>query len=130
MLNGSHPIKQGLMLFAHGSRDAAWKQPFEAMLAKVRFEKPELPAGLAYLELMQPDFAAQTAHLVAQGVRCIRILPVFLAVGKHLRVDLPEFVEMATKRYADIDLTFEILPAVGETAQLQQVIVDLALSKA
>jgi sirohydrochlorin cobaltochelatase len=121
-------IQQGLMLFAHGSRDRAWAQPFEAMLAKVKAAKPELPCGLAYLELMQPDFAAQTALLVAQGVRHIRVLPVFLAVGKHLRVDLPEFIEMAKTQYADIGLTFEALPAAGETPQLQQAIVDLALS--
>ncbi len=121
------PKKQGLMLFAHGSRDAAWKQPFESMLAKIQAVEPTMPSGLAYLELMQPDFATQTAQLVAQGVRHIRVLPVFLAVGKHLRIDLPEFVEAAQAHYADIELSFEVLQAAGETAQIQQAIVNLAL---
>jgi sirohydrochlorin cobaltochelatase len=124
------PIKHnGLMLFAHGSRDIAWKLPFESILNKIKTKQPELPCGLAYLELMQPDFAALTADLVNQGVRHIRVLPVFLAVGKHLRVDLPEFVQTAQAAYAGIGLTFEILPAVGETAVLQHAVVDLALSK-
>jgi sirohydrochlorin cobaltochelatase len=129
-LSGQLPTKQhGLILFAHGSRDTAWKIPFESILAKIQIKQPQLPCGLAYLELMQPDFATQTADLVAQGVRHIRVLPLFLAVGKHLRVDLPGFVQEAQSAYADIDLTFEVLPAVGETMVLQQAIVDLALSK-
>ena len=121
--------QQGLILFAHGSRDTAWKLPFESILTKIQIKQPYLACGLAYLELMQPDFATQTTDLIAQGVRHIRVLPLFLAVGKHLRVDLPNFVQEAQLTYAGIGLTFEILPAIGETAVLQQAIVDLALSK-
>jgi sirohydrochlorin cobaltochelatase len=117
----------GLILFAHGSRDAAWALPFEAILAKIQTISPDLPCGLAYLELMQPDFATQTAALVTQGVRHIRVLPVFLAIGKHLRIDLPAFVQHAITSHAALGLTFEVLPAAGETAMLQNAVVNLAL---
>jgi sirohydrochlorin cobaltochelatase len=126
-LPSTPPTLHGLILFAHGSRDAAWALPFEAILEKIQTISPNLPCGLAYLELMQPDFATQTAALVTQGVQHIRVLPVFLAIGKHLRIDLPAFVQQAITTHADVGLTFEILPAAGETTTLQNAVVDLAL---
>lgn len=118
----------GLILFAHGSRDSTWKQPFEIVLEIIKTKQPQLPCGLAYLELMQPDFATQTTYLFNQGVRHIRVLPIFLASGKHLRIDLPLLVDNACKLYAEFELTFEILSAAGESDILQQAIVSLALS--
>jgi sirohydrochlorin cobaltochelatase len=115
----------GLILFAHGSRDPIWAQPFEAMLARIQQAAPQMHCSLAYLELMQPDFAAVTAQLVERGVTHIRVLPAFLAVGKHLRVDLPEFVVQALATHAG--LRIEVLPAAGLTDTLQNAIVELAL---
>lgn len=115
----------GLILFAHGSRDPAWKLPFEAMLASVRAAQPHTPCDLAYLELMTPDFASVCADLQAQGARHIRVLPVFLAAGKHLRADLPELV--AAAQAAHPELTFTVLPPVGESPTLHAAIVALAL---
>ena len=117
----------GLILFAHGSRDPAWAMPFEAMLASVKAADAQTPAALAYLELMQPDFASTTAQLVAQGVTHIRVLPVFLAAGKHLRVDLPELVAFATTAHPG--LSFTVLPPAGESPALRSAIVVLALQK-
>ncbi len=115
----------GLILFAHGSRDPIWAQPFEAMLARIQLAAAQMPCQLAYLELMQPDFATVTASLVDKGVTHIRVLPAFLAVGKHLRVDLPEFVAQAHAQHPG--LRIEVLPAAGLTDTLQNAIVELAL---
>jgi sirohydrochlorin cobaltochelatase len=115
----------GLILFAHGSRDPAWAQPFEAMLARIQLAAPAMPSALAYLELMQPDFATVTEQMVLQGVTHVRVLPAFLAVGKHLRVDLPEFVGQALAKHPGLHI--EVLPAAGLTETLQNAIVDLAL---
>jgi sirohydrochlorin cobaltochelatase len=115
----------GLILFAHGSRDATWAQPFEAMLGKIAAAAPQRPCVLAYLELMQPNFASACAQLVALGVTHIRVLPAFLAVGKHLRVDLPEFVAQAQRLHSGLHI--EVLPAAGLTQSLQDAMVALAL---
>ena len=117
---------QATLLFAHGSRDPAWGQPFEAMRARVQAARPDAPCALAYLELMQPDVAAACVQLAAQGVRRVRVLPVFLAAGKHLRVDLPELIAQA--QAAHPQLQFEVLPPAGESAALQNAIVELALN--
>ena len=51
----------GLILFAHGARDAAWAAPFEAVAARIRTQRPQWRVVLAYLELMPPDLAALIA---------------------------------------------------------------------
>ena len=117
----------GLILFAHGSRDPAWRLPFEAMLASVRAASDKTTlCELAYLELMQPDFGSIAADLAAKGVAHIRVLPVFLAAGKHLRTDLPELVQVAITAHPQ--LSFTVLPPVGESPALHQAIVNLALA--
>ena len=52
---------QGLILFAHGARDAEWAEPFERLLDLVRQRAPQTQVRLAYLELMRPDIAAGKA---------------------------------------------------------------------
>lgn len=115
----------GLILFAHGSRDPAWAAPFESMRTRIVQAAPTVPCELAYLELMQPSFLQAVEKLVTAGVSHIRVLPVFLAVGKHLRVDLPELVEQALQVHTG--LQFEVLPAAGESAALQNAVLALAL---
>jgi len=71
----------GLILFAHGARDARWAAPFEALLARLRERRPELPAALAFLEHMSPDLQTAALGLAAQGVRRIRVVPCFSAAA-------------------------------------------------
>lgn len=118
--------RHATLLFAHGSRDAAWALPFQAMQMRVAAANPDAPCILAYLELMQPDFAAAAVQLAAAGSSRVRVLPIFFAAGKHLRVDLPELIAQA--QAAHPQLQFEVMPPAGESAVLQNAIVELALN--
>lgn len=53
---------RGLLLFAHGARDAAWAAPFQAVVQRVRTEQPALQVALAFLELMLPDLPTAAAR--------------------------------------------------------------------
>lgn len=83
----------GLLLFAHGARDAAWAAPFEAVLARVRARRPDAQVMLAFLELMQPDLTAAAARLVHQGCRRVDVVPLFLGTGGHVRRDVPQLLQ-------------------------------------
>jgi sirohydrochlorin cobaltochelatase len=41
-------MKTGLLLFAHGARDAAWAAPFEALAQQLRALRPEAEVALAF----------------------------------------------------------------------------------
>ena len=84
---------RGLLLFAHGARDAAWAAPFEAVLARVRARRPDAHVMLAFLELMQPDLTSAATQLVRQGCRRVDVVPLFLGTGGHVRRDMPRLLQ-------------------------------------
>src|SRR5215831_7041888 len=98
-------MRRGLILFAHGARDPGWAEPFETLAARVRALAPDTPVRLAFLELMTPDLGAAAAELIASGAQSIRIVPIFLGPGGHLRRDLPQRV--AALRDKHLGVSFE-----------------------
>jgi len=118
--------QHGLILFAHGSRDPRWAEPFEAIRAAVQARAPALTLRLAYLELMQPDLAAAADALVAEGCTHIDVLPLFLGSGGHLRRDLPPMVDAIQTRHPQVRATLHA--AAGEAPALIAAMADHALS--
>jgi len=114
-----------VILFAHGSRDPLWSRPIEAIAARMAALQPATPVCCAYLELMSPDLATAAQGLVAGGARYIRVVPMFLGVGKHARHDLPELLQTMSERYPDVH--FDLQPAIGEQPQVVDLMARVAL---
>jgi sirohydrochlorin cobaltochelatase len=104
--------KTALILFAHGARDPIWTAPFERVLARVRNEAPARDAMLAYLEFIAPDLRAAIAAQVANGHRAVRVVPLFLGPGGHLRRELPQLLDEARAAHPGVDI--EATPPAGE----------------
>jgi sirohydrochlorin cobaltochelatase len=119
-------MKTGLILFAHGSRDPRWAEPFEAVRQGVLERAPELPVRLAYLELMTPDLATAADALVADGCTRIEVLPLFLGTGGHLRRDLPPLVAAIGERHPQVTARLHV--AAGEAPALIAAMAEHALS--
>lgn len=103
--------RHGLLLFAHGARDASWSRPFQAVSALLA-DDADRPVALAYLELMQPDLATAGAQLVALGCDAITVVPLFLGTGGHVRRDLPKLLDELRARHAGT--RWRLAPAIGE----------------
>ena len=112
----------GLVLFAHGSRDARWAEPFAAVEARVRALLPDLPIVVAFLERMEPDLAAAVGELVGAGVRRVRVVPLFLGFGGHLREDLPRLAAAVAAEHEGV--TVDLAPPAGEDAQVLAALAD------
>jgi len=110
-------MKQGLVLFAHGARDPRWAEPFERLQQRVRALAPGAEVRLCYLELMRPDLEGAIAELVALGVDSIRVVPVFLGQGGHVRRDLPGLIAAAQGRFAGTAIS-AVAPAGEDGAVL------------
>jgi sirohydrochlorin cobaltochelatase len=115
----------GIILFAHGSRDAQWRLPFEAILQSIRAQHSG-PTDLAFLECMEPSLSQAIDTMAQNGVKHINVVPVFLAVGSHVRKDLPLLLE--TSRSAHPALSIHVSAAIGEQTEIQQAIARFALS--
>jgi sirohydrochlorin cobaltochelatase len=112
--------QRGILLFAHGSRNPAWAAHFERLRDEVRKSAPQV--SLCYLELCAPDFAAGVAHLIGAGCTEIKVIPIFLAPGKHTEQDLPELVVEAQRVHAGV--RFEVEPTLLESGAMLALMVE------
>ena len=119
-------MKTGLLLFAHGARDARWALPFESVADAVRSKRPAQPVRLAFLEFMTPDIRTAAGELVADGCDQIDVLPLFLGAGGHVRKDLPPLLDELRATHRQV--TFTLHPAVGEAPGLVAAMADIALA--
>jgi sirohydrochlorin cobaltochelatase len=129
-----------IILFAHGSRDPLWRAPLEAVASAIAAKHPSTPVRCAYLELCAPDLPTVTTEIIAahaifqragglnevlNGTFFVRIVPMFLGMGKHAREDLPELV--AALRAAHPAVRFEVVAPIGEDARVTALLADIAV---
>ena len=118
-------MKKAIVLFAHGSRDPLWHRPMQAVAERVAAQQPAVAVACAYLELSSPSLHDAVQTLVDQGCQQMRIVPMFLGVGKHVREDLPQMLANLVAQHPTV--VFEPLPAVGEHPDLLDLMAQIAL---
>jgi sirohydrochlorin cobaltochelatase len=109
---------QALILFAHGSRDTAWRAPFDTVAARVRELRPDAQVSVAFLEFAAPSLPDAVADAAARGATAIGIVPMFLGLGGHLRHDMPGIVAAARARVPGVAVT--VTPSLGEAEDVLQ----------
>jgi sirohydrochlorin cobaltochelatase len=114
-----------LLLFAHGSSDPTWAAPFEAIRDAVA-ARSMTPVALAYLERMHPSLDEATAALAHDGVGDITLVPLFLAVGGHMRNDLPAMVREAEAAHS---VRITVRKTIGESPEMRASIADWILGE-
>lgn len=117
--------RRAIILFGHGSRDARWREPMERLAERIRGQAPQVAVACAYLELTQPPLPDAAAGLIAQGADHIRVLPMFLGMGKHVREDLPMLVQALRGAHPGVEFTLQA--AVGEDERLIATLARIAL---
>jgi sirohydrochlorin cobaltochelatase len=105
-------MTRGLLLFAHGARDARWAEPFEDVARRVRARDPALSVQLAFLEFMAPTLREAGAALASAGCDGVDIVPLFLGAGGHVRKDLPLLVAELAQRNPQV--RWQLRAAIGE----------------
>ena len=125
-LSTAQPILNGIILFAHGSRDAQWRLPIEAVAANIQAKSTAVLVRCAYLELCEPTLPEAATVLLAAGAQKIRVMPLFLGVGKHAREDLPVLITQIQKEHPEAII--ELMPAVGENPALIALMAEIALA--
>lgn len=105
-------MKQAVVLFAHGARDPEWARPVRRIAAMISGEVPAMPVEVAFLEFMSPGLDEAIDRVVADGAGQVRVVPVFLAEGGHLKRDVPVLIDAARARHPDC--LIDLARAVGE----------------
>ena len=110
-------MRDGIVLFAHGSREPGWARPFENIARQL---SGQFPVELAYLERMQPTLDEAVAALVSKGAKRVRIIPLFLGEGGHVRDDLPKLAAAARAKHAGVEIVLE--QTIGERKEITDAI--------
>jgi sirohydrochlorin ferrochelatase len=79
-------VTPALLLVAHGTRDPAGPIVTERVAARVRRALPGVPVAVGFADVRRPSIADALATLPGP---CVAV-PMFLAAGYHVRVDVPE----------------------------------------
>ena len=114
------PPPELLVLYAHGSRDPRWRATFEELAAAAAAEAGTGAVRLAYLELSAPTIAEVIGDAARAGIVRLRVLPLFLAAGKHTSEDVLARVDEARVRHPALDI--ELLPPVGEDVRMRSLL--------
>ncbi len=115
------------ILFAHGSRDPAWRAPIEAIAARMQTLRPAARVTCAYLEYTEPTLQQAVAALLADGATSVAIWPMFLGTGRHAREDLPRLVDELRATHPDV--AFTLHPAIAEHPDVVQAMASAALGE-
>lgn len=113
---------KAIILFGHGARDIRWREPFDRLAGLWRAQHPDIPAQLAFLEMMQPSLEEAVSALVDKGATELVVVPVFFGQGGHLRNDFPLFLQECRGKFPGVSLS--ATPAAGEDLAVLQAIVD------
>ena len=121
------PLSQapaGLILFAHGSRNPAWRKPFDRLLKDV-VKRGNCQAILAFGEFIMPGLVEAAQTLAAAGVKKAVIVPLFLGGGLHVRGDLPK---LAAQARAASGIKLRVARAIGDDAEVLKAIADYSVA--
>ena len=118
----------GVILFAHGARDARWAEPFTRVAEKVRKGAPDMAVETAFLEFMPPDLATAANRLVEGGVTRIRVIPLFFGRGGHLRAEVPRLIAEIAAALPGI--TIDLGPAAGDDEMVIDALAAFCLAEA
>lgn len=105
-----------IVLLAHGSQDARWRQPIEALVAQLQARAPGLGVALAYLQFCPPTLEQSLRRCNDLGGISARVVPVFISGGGHLLRDVPQAVERAAASVPK--MTVRCSGALGEEPEV------------
>jgi sirohydrochlorin cobaltochelatase len=110
-------LREGIILLGHGSKDPEWSQPLEKIAVSLGKRLPAVSIFLAYLE-HGASLEEAVAALVAKGALSIRVIPLFLGAGGHVKEDLPKLVAQAKR--AEVNLVLD--KPIGEQQEVIEAI--------
>ncbi len=118
--------RTALLLVAHGSRRAASNEEVRQLAAALAAQAGTRyhQVRCAFLELAEPSIPDGLRQCIAGGAEAVRVVPYFLAAGRHVVEDIP--AEMAPVIAAHPEVQVTLTPHLGAAAGIAPLLLDLA----
>lgn len=119
------PVEAWIVLLAHGSADARWRRPIEALARSIEARAHGQGVALAYLQFCEPTLEQALRRCRDGGGVSALVLPVFISGGGHLLRDVPEAVARAAQ--AAQGLSVRCAGALAEEPEVLEAMAAAAL---
>jgi sirohydrochlorin cobaltochelatase len=116
---------RALVLYAHGSRDPRWRQPFEELRAELARRAAPAPVELAYLAFCAPTLEQALGSCAGRGAREALVVPLFLSGGGHLGRDVGAAIAAAAA--STPSLRVRASGALGEEPEVREALAGACL---
>lgn len=94
------------LIIAHGSRDEEAAQAFNEFLNRFRSKFPNRQVQGAYLEICKPSIPEALETCIKNGAKEIFVMPLMFFPGRHIKKDIPAFIEEAKAKHPEIDFHY------------------------
>lgn len=114
---------KGIIFIAHGSKKETSNNEFLKLIEIVSKEDKTYDLKkAAFLELAEPSIPASVEEFIQKGVKEIYLYPFFLNSGKHVLIDLPNFVKEFQEKYSEVK--FIMLQHFGKSEKIKDIILN------
>jgi len=97
---------KAIILLGHGSSVPGAGQDMEKV-AKILNEKYKLDMiKSCHLSRLGPNVPETLTSCVSQGAKEIIVIPYFLNLGLHIRLDIPEMLQKEATKYPDVKIIY------------------------
>lgn len=103
--------KRAYLFIAHGSREPAALEGFNALLASIGNSIKAYPVLGAFLTLNDPSIATAVESAMIKGVDDFVVVPLFLFEGSHVKKDIPQI--LADLKLKHSQLNFQVMPPMA-----------------
>ncbi|MDH5477237.1 MAG: CbiX/SirB N-terminal domain-containing protein, partial [Nitrospinota bacterium] len=101
---GANGMKPAVILMGHGSRVRGASQGMEAVADQLRQEEEFMAVEVCHMSRRGPFFPEALKKLADMGAREIILIPYFLHMGLHMRLDIPEMMQAEAAAYPGVRL--------------------------
>ena len=117
-------IPTALLLIAHGSRRAEANADLEHLASVLRDKGEFAIVQQSYLELCEPAIVPGGDLCVANGAKCVVMLPYFLSAGRHVVEDLTSARDELSRRHPGV--SFVLAEPLGRHPLLAEIVAERA----
>lgn len=112
-------MKNGILIVGHGSRAIDAQNIFNSIVTKLKQKGYQNVKG-ANMEFASPTINEAVLEFVNEGIFNIKVMPLFLYNGIHIKEDIPEMLEQIKKEHKD--LNFEMMSVLGDDDLIIEII--------
>jgi sirohydrochlorin ferrochelatase len=112
----------GILILAHGSKKRETECILNSLVDKVKNKTGEELVVPSYLQFSDQNLEKGVELLVNKGAKNIRIVPMFLFDGVHVREDIPGELDEIKERFPGVDI--KMGRHIGDDDKLVDIIVD------